>query len=346
MDPDIKITNPLEHSCWNALVLPNSTCSFFHSANWARTLSESYGYTPHYITILHDDKLSALMPFMGIDSMLTGKRAVSLPFTDCCDPIYQNDAQFILLMDYLIACGKERGWKTMEFRTDAILPAMCPPSSTFYGHVLKLSRDEENIFSGFKESTRRNIKKARKEGVEIAISDSPDAIRKFYHLNCMTRRYHGIPPQPYRFFEKLYEHVISKGLGITVLAFSGGRTIAGAVYVHFGKRAIYKYGASDRRYQHLRANNSVMWEAIKWYCGKEYESLHFGRTELENTGLQRFKSGWGAREHKINYYKYNLKHKIFITDPLSVAGPYNAVVRGMPLPLLKLAGSVLYRHVG
>jgi len=66
-----------------------------------------------------------------------------------------------------------------------------------------------------------------------------------------------------------------------MLASHKGKNIASAVYFHFGDKAIYKYGASDRKYQHLRANNLVMWEAIRWFFAKWIQ------------GVQLWKNGTG-----------------------------------------------------
>jgi lipid II:glycine glycyltransferase (peptidoglycan interpeptide bridge formation enzyme) len=162
----------------------------------------------------------------------------------------------------------------------------------------------------------------------------------------MTRKHHGLPPQPYHFFKKIYDHIISKNLGFVVLASHENRNIACAVFFHFGDKAIYKYGASDRNYQHLRANNLVMWEAIKWYCQNGYKSLSFGRTESENRGLKQFKTGWGTRENVINYYKYDFKKDTFTTDHLTVTKLQQSFFRKMPIPLLNIFGSLLYRHIG
>ena len=38
---------------------------------------------------------------------------------------------------------------------------------------------------------------------------------------------------------------------------------------------IYKYGASDERHQNLRANNRVMWEAIRRHAADGFAILDF-----------------------------------------------------------------------
>lgn len=220
------------------------------------------------------------------------------------------------------------------------------PSLHFLGHHLDLSQNEELIISSFKDSTRRNIKKAITEGVEVKILNSLESVKEFFRLNCTTRKYHGLPPQPYRFFKKVYDHIISRNLGLVAIAYYKEKAIAGAICFHFGEKAIYKYGASDRKYLHLRANNLVMWEAIKWYCHNGYKSFCFGRTEPDNQGLKQFKTGWGTKENVINYYKFDLKRDVFIADHQKVTKLQQTIFRKMPIPLLNIFGSLLYRHIG
>ena len=57
-----------------------------------------------------------------------------------------------------------------------------------------------------------------------------------------------------------------------------------------------------------------MWEAIKRYAENGFSRLHLGRTSLANEGLRRFKLGLGAREEKIEYYKYDFRKESFVSD--------------------------------
>jgi hypothetical protein len=89
-----------------------------------------------------------------------------------------------------------------------------------------------------------------------------------------------------------------------------------------------------------------MWEAIKWYCQNGYKSFCFGRTEPENKGLMQFKAGWGAEEKVIKYFKYDIKRETFVKDCPRMNGLHNRVFSKMPIPLLTVIGSLLYRHIG
>ena len=77
---------------------------------------------------------------------------------------------------------------------------------------------------------------------------------------------------------------------------------------------IFKFGASDHAFQHLRPNNLVMWEAIKRYAADGFKSLHLGRTSQANDGLRRYKLGFGARGERIEHCRYDFRKRAFTAD--------------------------------
>jgi Acetyltransferase (GNAT) domain len=346
MSDGIEVVDPLSGHGWDEMVSASGKGSFFHSSFWARVLSESYGYQPVYFASADREEQRALVPLMEVKSRITGKRGVSLPFTDYCEPIIPEGRTIGDVAGHIVRYGKSAGWRYVELRSGVGAPPWAQASASYYGHVLDIACGEKTLFSSFRESTQRNIKKARREGVEVDVSSSMNSVREFYRLNCMTRKSHGLPPQPYRFFEKVHEHAVSRGHGMVVLADYNGKTIAGGMYFNFGGKAMYKYGASDSAYQHLRANNLVMWEAIRHYAKEGLTSFCFGRTEPENSGLLQFKRGWGGREQAVNYYKYDLKRDSCVSETSKLHGFHNKVFANMPAPFLKLTGSLLYRHMG
>src|SRR3954464_9442113 len=87
----VQVVDPLAVANWDALVMALPGHSFFHSAAWARVLEDSYGYKPVYFALVENGALRALLPALEVDSWLTGKRGVSLPFSDACEAL-GNDA--------------------------------------------------------------------------------------------------------------------------------------------------------------------------------------------------------------------------------------------------------------
>jgi hypothetical protein len=88
-----------------------------------------------------------------------------------------------------------------------------------------------------------------------------------------------------------------------------------------------------------------MWEAIKWYVNNGFTNFSFGITEPENEGLLQFKRSWGAKESILNYYKYDLRKEAYVKDEFRRKTSY-AFFKHMPLPLLNLTGSLIYKHFG
>jgi len=306
----LEIINPVSTPLWDEALESCPGASFFHTTRWARVLVDSHGYKPAYFCS-GGKPPSVLVPLMEVSSFLTGKRGVSLPFSDYSSPLFDRMTDPMEAMDQLIRHGRSAGWKYIEIRDPDRFKEGIPTFTTYIGHALDLERTEETLYSSFRGSTKRSIRKAQNEGVEVRRSTSLESVRAYYRLHCMTRRTHGLPPQPWRFFQ-----------------------------------AIYKYGASDKAYQNLRANNLVMWEAIRWCRAAGYGSFCFGRTEHDNQGLLQFKDGWGTTRRTIRYYRYDMARAVYVAGPHWNAAVYGKIFRALPVSVLRAVGTALYRHVG
>jgi len=282
---------------------------------------------------------------MEVNNVITGKKGVSLPFTDYAEPITSSPEHTQAAFNHITDYGKKNGWKYLVTKGWDLPSNESIPSSFCYRHTLSLQNDEQKVFSQFRDSTKRNIKKAHSSNIIITTNFSLESLKYYYHLHCLTRKEHGLPPQPFSFFKNIFTHIISKKLGSVVLASYNTKYIAGAVFFHTKPYAIYKYGASDKKFQHLRANNQLMWEAIKNFCIDGYTQLCFGITEPDNKGLMQYKTGWDTKITHISRIKYDIRNKRFFGFNSQVKGHYNFFFKAMPLPLLKLAGSILYKNM-
>jgi hypothetical protein len=343
----IEFVNPISHEGWDHIISESKQCSIFHSTAWSKVLSDSYNYLPEYLFAAKGNQIQLLIPFMHISNYITGRRGVSLPFTDYCEPIINKELSQDTIFSFLIDHAKNSKWKYFEIRGGHNYFANINSSSSFYGHTLELTNNIDQLFSGLSKNTKRNIKKAERNcDLEIYRSQSLDSMINYFKLHCITRKRHGLPPPPFHFFKNIYEHIISKNIGNVFLASYKDKIIGGAVYFHFGEKVIYKYGASDLNFKEVRPNNLIMWEAIKYYARNGYKQLDMGRTEQENEGLRRFKSGWGTTEKLINYYKYEVKAESFVRDDEMVNPHQKMIMRRIPKSVLTVIGSKLYKYVG
>ncbi len=346
MSTQIKILNPIEILDWDQRVQQFEDYSFFHSKNWANVINRTYGYKPFYFTLWRHDKLCAVFPLFEVSIPFLGKRAVSLPFTDHCIPLVSKSSDFKTLFDSAVIYGRNKKWQKIKLKGGQNFLEDAPTFDNFNLHVLKLEQDEKKLMKGFRSSTRRNIKKAYQKKLRVQIDNSLASLNDFYRLNCITRKHHGVPPQPFGFFLNIHKYILSKKNGIIIIVYHQKTAIAGAMFFHFGRKAMYKYGASRRETLGIRPNNLVMWEAIKWYSKNGYSYFDMGRSEPDNIGLNQFKNGWGTKVKQLGYYTFDLADEQFNGQKKSLLFNSSRILRKMPIPALRFVGEIAYKHMG
>ncbi|MEQ1851748.1 MAG: GNAT family N-acetyltransferase [Chthoniobacteraceae bacterium] len=337
--------DPLSEPRWDEWIQAHPEATPFHSTGWAKVLSATYGHRPFYMRIVSEGRTTALVPLMEVRSWLTGTRGVGLPFTDYCAPLVFERLAAPLIFDALTALARDRKWRYLEVRGPLSPNDGATPSVEFLGHTVSLAGGEEKLLAGCSSPVRRAIRKAEKSGVSVGVSQSGEALAEFCRLHARTRRRHGVPPQPAAFFRNIHREMIEPGAGFTVVARREGHPVAGAVFLRFGEKAVYKFGASIDEGQEIRANNLVMWEGIRFLAAQGCDSLDFGRTSVTNEGLRHFKLGWGTREQRLCYYKFDPEAKRWMTARDNASGLHNVLFRSLPLFANRLAGTILYPHL-
>ena len=85
---------------------------YFTRRGWLRALQKTYGYEPIAFTLsAPSEALKSALVFCIVRSWLTGKRLVSLPFSDHCEPLLEHPEQFRTLSDF-VESARSQG--TME----------------------------------------------------------------------------------------------------------------------------------------------------------------------------------------------------------------------------------------
>jgi CelD/BcsL family acetyltransferase involved in cellulose biosynthesis len=341
---EIKCTNPATDPDWDRLVASHPDAGFFHSSAWAEVLLKTYSHEPLYLRCLEHDKLVALIPIMEVRSLLTGRRGVCLPFTDSCNPLLFDQEVSAPISQALFEIAQDRKWKHFEVRGSTNFDFAPEPAESFYGHTVDLRGTPSELLARFKSSARRALRKANRSGLQVEVTKSPRAVMEYYQLHAQTRKRHGLPPQPFAFFQNIQEAVFSRGFGFLVLARLRGQAVAGAVFFRFGNRALYKFAASDLKFQNLRPNNLVIWEGARHLAENGVAELDLGRTALSQNGLRRFKLSCGSQEKTIHYFKFEtaMGHRIHDHEPSAFQ---RAIFGKLPLALNCLAGSLIYPHL-
>jgi hypothetical protein len=339
--------DPLKDPRWDAFLQRHPKASIFHSRNWLEALARTYGYAPIVFTTSSPGmELANGLACCTVTNWLSGRRLVSLPFSDHCIPLVENPDNVGVVLDYLRGCITKKEWDSVESRSpDSSLPE--PPAyekhSSFYFHTLNLNPSLHELFGAFhKDCIQRKLARAVRENLTYEEGTSDSLLNKFYGLLLLTRRRHGLPPQPAAWFRNL---IVCLGDKVNIrVASKNGRPIASILTLQYKRVLVYKYGCSDQRFSNLGGTQTLLWKAIQEAKNDGLCELDMGRSDRANSGLVAFKDRWGGARSTSVYLR-------FPSDPQSTwrtrhLGVAKHVFPYLPDAWLAAAGRVLYKHMG
>lgn len=333
----LEITDPR----WIAFVETQSEATPFHHPRWSSLLTSSYGFRSFaFVNRDPSGEISAGIPVIEVGRR---RRWISLAFTDYCGPLGEPDAIDALVRNLDTERGS-RNLRSFEIRDALTVPyAGSETRVVGYRHEVTLPPDPATLFPLLHRSqVQRGIKRSERDGVSVRIGSArTDLVDLFYGLHLATRKRLGVPIQPRRFFEGLWDGLIEPGLGLVLVAEFDAKPAAAAVFLCWNHRMIYKFGASDDAFWRHRPNHAVFWRAITWGCENGFTSLDFGRTDVGNEGLRSFKAGWATTETPLPYTTFGAS----LQDRNSAAArALGVLIRHSPEVVCRQVGELLYRY--
>lgn len=343
--------NPLDDLRWADFVERHPRSSVFHTPAWLRALQRTYAYEPvAYTSAPPGRELRDGIVFCRVKSWLSGSRLVSLPFSDHCHPLVDDARTAAQLIAWLKHCQPREGWKYVELRplfsrdSALTLNGNLSPSETYSLQVLDLRPELDTLFRQFHKScVQRKIHRAEREKLAYEEGRSESLLAKFYSLLVLTRRRHGLPPQPLSWFRNLMS-CFGEQLAIRV-ASKDAEPVAGILTIFHKNTLVYKYGCSDTRFNNLGGTQLLFWKAIQDAKSSGAEKYDLGRSESDNLGLVSFKENWGAVSSLLHYYRLPAERSVRKASQWRSRMAKNIFAK-MPDTLLTATGKLLYRHVG
>lgn len=339
--------DPTTDPRWEAFVMQHPQATVFHTPGWLRALARTYGFTPLALTTasMHETIVEG-MPFCLVSSWLTGRRLVSLPFSDHCEPLVSGAAGGASLFESFQERVEELGVSKSELRplTDTLIDYGLSEFRTterFYLHTLDLTPPAEQLLSAFhRDCIQRKIRRAERDQVFCESGRSESLLKEFYALNLLTRRKHKLLPQPFSWFRNLVE-CLGDALTISIARLEG-RPIAGIMTIRHNRTLVYKYGCSDVGFNNHGATPLLFWKAIQDAKNSGCTVLDLGRSGMREDGLIAFKDRWNATRRALCYVGYPPRAAtVGLKDRLLGWG---GIVENLPDRLLSAMGGLLYRH--
>src|ERR1700732_958902 len=334
---------------WAELCDRHPRASVFHTVGWLKALQRTYGYVPvAFTTSPPTSDLENGMVFCRIDSWLTGRRLVSLPFSDHCELLCDSAEDESFLIRNLQTALVEQKCKYLEIRpinrsfgragdsTDFLA------SQRYFLHRLDLCSDLNTVFRSLdRDSVQRRIQRAQRAGLVEKCGRADELLKNFYALFVITRRRHRLPPIPYAWFKNLIQ-CQDKALEIR-LAYKDRTAIAAILTLRFRSVVYYKYGCSDARFNKFGAIPWLLWREIEAGKSNGANQFDMGRTQEDNAGLLAFKNHWVPQPERLVYRKFPKSSAVGSNDrwKLQMA---KRIFSYMPDRLLMITGRLIYRH--
>jgi hypothetical protein len=338
--------DPTTNERWEDLLQTHPRASIFHTPGWLEALNRTYGYAPvAFTTSPPGSPLTNGIPFCKVSGLFGKQRLVSLPFSDHCEPLVENNEQLNCLLAYLRQRRQAESWDYVELRprTSAALGGNgFGQSHSFFFHQLDLCpKLDEILEKTHKHCIQRKLRRAEREGLVCEQGASDSLLRQFYQLLIRTRRRHGLPAQPIEWFRNL---IACLGEKLTVrVASQNGHPVASILTLRFKHGLVYKYGCSDHRFHRLGGVPWLLWRAIQEAKTDQLRAFDLGRSDPDNAGLIAFKNRWGAAPVPLSYWRLSRTASGERTK-LRYVG--RRLCAHAPLPVVSAAGRIFYRYMG
>ena len=291
--------------------------NLFYSERWLAVLRQTYNY--QYQTVLHTP--SGQFVIVTVLDHLAGKKVVSLPF---CDYTPINETYQESLRPIVVALQERYPHYRIILKTglpatradgpteDSVEPTaniqplgwLPPPTRRAFYHRIDTTDSEQISLSS---SFRRGVKKAQKSGVSVEVCTHEAALRTFYQLYYQLRfDKFGSIPQPYAFFQHVYQEFIASGQGFILEAHRQQRVIASIIVLQHHTTLYYKFGCSDQASLTYRPNNLLFQRLTELATERGCTAVDLGLsgTGASYEGLVRFKESMGGVRHPISYFTF------------------------------------------
>jgi hypothetical protein len=340
--------DPLRDPRWPDFLFRHPKASVFHTAGWLEALCCTYGYETFALTTCAPGReLENGVVFCRIDSRFTGRRLVSLPFSDHCEPLVDAPEDLQHLLSSLEHHREKENFRYIQIRP--LSPLVEGRSSfrqaeRFWCHKIDLRPTLKELFNNFhKDCVQRKLRRAARENLSYEDGCSETLLKKFYDLLLRTRRRQQLPPQPLQWFRNVL-HNLGDGAKIRV-ASKDGRPVASILTLSYKNVLVYKYGCSDASQHQVGGIQHLFWSSIRTAKEEGIQEFDLGRSDYNNQGLVTFKDRWASKRSTLTYWRCP-SHQPVTVDSRWTTRVAKQIFSHAPNTLLTVAANLLYRHLG
>ena len=230
-----RIDNP-----WSSLIEEQVRDIFYYDPRWFELINKLYGYRIIPLTTTNaEGQITGFLPLCFVSSLLTGRRLVSLPFSDHCPLLAVDETTANDLIDQAIQLAKQLHVKYLELRAgchDVLTQrSELTESNLYVNWIVSLSDRPEDVWKGLRKPVQHQIKKSQKLGIQVRTAQKREEMELYYKLHLQTRtEKHGMPTQSKDYFFQLWDTFAPSSTLQLLLAEYQGMPVAGIILLACG----------------------------------------------------------------------------------------------------------------
>lgn len=327
---------------WDRFVRARDGWTHFHLFGWKRIIEQVHGHECIYLQAREDDgRLAAVLPLVRVRSPVFGHFLVSMPFVNYGGPLGAPGA-VKALVGRAVEIADRDGADLLELRARGELPVDLPASHRKITVLKDLPTDDpEVLWDGLDSKVRSQVRKPRKEGVEVRFG--PDQMGGFWEVYSLHMRNLGTPVQPRGLFESiLAEFGDDVWIGCARL---DGKAVACGFGLRWSDEVEMTWASDLFEYRSIAPNMLLYWAYMERAVEEGLSVFNFGRC-TPDSGTHRFKKQWGTRDQALWWHHHGSGGTEKTPSPDDEAWSWGPKVwRRVPLPVANRVGPALVKYI-
>lgn len=299
----IKILTPDLYEEYESFLFSQPQSLLYHSMKYKNFLEDLLGCKSYYVLDYHQGQLVAALPLMIKDGRY-GAVANSLPYYGSNGGIIGNVSSLDFIDEYkefVKDCASSTLISSPFYNTlELFQPSTTDQRISQITHLKTDLPAEEYLWGVIDGSTRRNIKKAQKEGVTISIENDQAIpfLEQTHNENMMAMNGKA---KNKAFFEKFPRHFSADIDYRIIVARINNQPVAALLVFYYNKTVEYFTPVIVKEFRDKQPLALILWQTMLQAIQDGYYNWNWGGTWLTQEGVYQFKKKWGASERIYDY---------------------------------------------
>ena len=353
-----KKTKPLE---WNKWVSESPDGSLFQTTYWADRLIELLGYEPRYLTLHneHNPEPVALLLYFrtgykrlyywqkpyDVIALLILKRIAPVYLWHGGPVVLSGDPKTIILtlLSEVERLAKAERVVRIEPSELTILNGLFPLDNwspkMWATYRVDLQLDKETLWRNLKNSARKAIRRAERDGVTVREISSLEELRDYYDFTEECAKRLGKRMYGFEDIATMWKHFRTNAIYETFVAYHGEQKIAGLSIWGFNGiiSELGSFQSAEAYEKKLYGQDLIKWEVIRWghqqgFRWFDLAGVNPNPQTPKERGIRQFKEKWGGKyvEYPI-VSKEMTKNDLLLKSFLKVKRQLGGILRSQKL---------------